>query len=119
MIAPSHLPSMTVIPGAPRYGTAIALKPRRRARVNRDGEVAIRLAGRRDASAIRELEQLDSHLLTDGARLVATLDGVPVAAIAVADDSVVADPFEKTQPVVDLLRIRARLLRIAGAPLAA
>ena len=119
MIAPSHLPSMTVIPGAPRYGTSITPKSRRRARVNSNGELSIRLAGRRDAGAIRELEQLDSHALTDGARLVATLDGVPVAALAVADDSVVADPFEKTQPVVDLLRIRARQLRIAGTPLAA
>ena len=50
---------------------------------------------------------------------MATLDGIPVAALAVADDSVVADPFEMTQPVVDLLRIRARQLRIAGTPLAA
>ena len=119
MIAPSQFPSLAVIPGAPRYGTSITPKARRRARVNGTGEVSIRLAGRRDANAIRELELLDSHSLTDGARLVATLDGVPVAALAVADDSVVADPFEKTQPVVDLLRIRARQLRIAGAPLAA
>jgi hypothetical protein len=76
--------------------------------------VGIRLAGERDLDAVRDLEALEGRSLTDGALLVGTLGGVPVAALAVADDSVVADPFEKSAPVVDLLRVRARQLRIAG-----
>src|SRR4051794_5024983 len=119
MIAPSQFPFLIHHDPQIRPGAPMARLPRRRARAGAAADVAIRLASKDDLAVIRELEQLDSHALTDGARLVATLDGVPVAALAVADDSVVADPFEMTQPVVDLLRIRARQLRIAGAPLAA
>ena len=119
MIAPSQFPSFIHTDPKFRPGAPLARLPRRRVRAAAAADVAIRLARKEDIAAIRELEQLDSHSLTDGARLVATMDGVPVAALAVADDSVVADPFEVTQPVVDLLRIRARQLRIAGTPLAA
>jgi hypothetical protein len=119
MIAPSQFPYLIHNDPQTRPATPAKRVARRRVSANAMADVAIRLASKNDIAAIRELEQLDSHALTDGARLVATLDGVPVAALAVADDSVVADPFEKTQPVVDLLRIRARQLRIAGAPLAA
>ena len=115
MISPSQFPYLIHREPKLRRTSAMA----RRQRLAAAADVAIRLAGKDDAVAIRTLEQLDSHALSDGARLLATLDGVPVAALAVADDSVVADPFESTQPVVDLLRIRARQLRIAGAPLAA
>jgi hypothetical protein len=119
MIAPSQLPYMTRSEPKVRPGAPMARLPRRRARVTAVSDVAIRLAGRRDAEAVRELEQLDGRALTDGAHLVATVDGVPVAVLAVADDTVVADPFEKTATVVDLLRVRARQLRIAGMPQAA
>src|SRR5690349_9802947 len=106
MISPSHLPYMTRIepkvrPAAPR------------ARLTPVSEVAIRLAGSGDADAVHELEQLDGRELSCGALLLALVGGHPVAALAVADDTVVADPFEKTAPVVDLLRVRARQLRIA------
>ena len=116
MIAPSQVPYL--IHREPQNPTARS-SWRRRMQAGAMADVAIRLAGKDDIAAIHELEQLDSRSLTDGARLVATLDGIPVAALAVADDSVVADPFEMTQPVVDLLRVRARQLRIAGTPLAA
>ena len=119
MIAPSQFPYLAHNDPKIRPGAPLAPLPRRRVRAAAAADVAIRVANKNDTAAIHELEQLDSRSLTDGARLVATLDGVPVAALAVADDSVVADPFEKTQPVVDLLRIRARQLRIAGTPLAA
>ena len=119
MIAPSQFPFLIHHDPQSRPSAPTQRVPRRRVRAGAAADVAIRLAGKDDLPAIRELEQLDSHSLTDGARLVATLDGIPVAALAVADDSVVADPFEMTQPVVDLLRVRARQLRIAGTPLAA
>ena len=119
MISPSHLPYLTRIEPKVRPGAPLARKPRRRARVTPVAEVAIRLAAGDDADAVRELEQLDGRELSCGARLLALVGGHPVAALAVADDTVVADPFEKTAPVVDLLRVRARQLRIAGAPLTA
>jgi hypothetical protein len=111
MIAPSQFPSLTVTKAAPRLGAPLARLPRR---IDPGADVAIRLAGARDARAVGKLEQLDGHPLTDGARLVAELGGVPVAAIAVADDTVVADPFARTAGVVDLLRVRARQMRIAA-----
>jgi len=117
MISPSQFPYF--IHNEPQIRPAAPIKHRPRRRPSATAAVAIHLAGKADVAAVSELEQLDGHALTDGARLVATLDGITVAALAVADDSVVADPFEKTQPVVDLLRVRARQLRIAGTPLAA
>jgi hypothetical protein len=119
MIAPSVIPALTKISDRPRPGAPIARLPRRRARAISGADVAIRMAKSRDAAVLRELEELDGRSLTDGAHLVAELGGVPVAAIAVSDDTVVADPFEKTAGVVDLLRIRARQLRIASVPCSA
>lgn len=122
MIAPSQLPAIALAITEPRRrsGAPLARLPRRRRPVAHPaGDVAIRAAGARDATTLRELEQLDGRALTDGTRLVAELDGVPVAAIAVADGTVVADPFERTAAVVDLLRVRARQLRIAGTARAA
>ncbi|MEJ7785525.1 MAG: hypothetical protein WKF96_12030, partial [Solirubrobacteraceae bacterium] len=71
-------------------------------------------AGNHDGALLRKLEELDGRHLPTGRRLVAELGGVPVAAIAVADDTVVADPFARTTAVVDLLRVRARQLRLAS-----
>jgi hypothetical protein len=42
--------------------------------------------------------------------LVAEVDGTPVAAISLVDGHVVADPFERTADVVELLRLRAAQL---------
>jgi hypothetical protein len=100
-----------------RHPHAPIARPARRRRHGTD--VAIRIAKARDAAAVHELEALDGRLLGTGAQLLAELGGIPVAAIAVADDTVVADPFEKTAQVVDLLRIRARQLRVAGTAWAA
>jgi hypothetical protein len=114
MIVPSQL---QVLVAAERQHDAAPMKrmPRRRRRAHGDA-IEIRRATARDAGALRDLEALDGRSLTAGSRLVAELGGVPVAAIAVADDTVVADPFEHTAGVVDLLRVRARQLRIAGTP---
>jgi len=112
MIAPSQLQVLAT----EHHFDAVPMKrlPRRR---RRHGDaVEIRVATGRDAHAVRELEQLDGRTLTDGSRLVAEVGGVTVAAISVADDTVVADPFEPTSSIVDLLRLRARQLRIAGTP---
>jgi hypothetical protein len=67
-------------------------------------------------AAVHELEALEGRTLPAGEHLIAELGGVPVAAIALADGSVVADPFERTAAIVALLQVRARQLRIAGVP---
>jgi hypothetical protein len=113
MIAPSPLTSLAATKDPPRLGAPVARRPRRR-RIDPGADVAIRFAGSRDARALEQLEQLDGRSLTAGARLVAQLGGVTVAAITVADDTVVADPFARTSGVVDLLRVRARQMRIAA-----
>jgi hypothetical protein len=116
MIAPSQLPSLITTITTPRPGAPIARLPRRRRRLHLEpnADVAIRFAGERDAAVLGKLEQMDERLLPAGARLLAELDGVPVAAMSVADGTVVADPFARTAGVVDLMRVRARQLRMAA-----
>jgi hypothetical protein len=100
---------------APALPPMARLTRRRSARTaSADADVSIRLAAGHDSGILRDLEQLDGRVLPAGRRLVAELGGVPVAAIAVADDTVVADPFARTAAVVDLLRVRARQLRVAA-----
>jgi hypothetical protein len=88
--------------------------------------VAIRPARPKDAGALAELAEVDgasaaaarlAQLAADpseGTVLVADVDGHPVAALDVARNSAVADPFERTASLVELLRLRAR--QIAGVP---
>lgn len=111
MFAPSQLPHMIE-----RHPAPLQRLPRRRARRQEivDGDVAIRMAGVNDAAVLQRLQELDARDLPTGRHLIAELGGVPVAAIAVADDTVVADPFARTGAVVDLLRVRARQLRFAS-----
>ena len=39
------------------------------------------------------------------------IDGELLAAVGIDDDWVIADPFQRTAAIVDLLRVRARQLR--------
>jgi hypothetical protein len=114
MIVPSQL-QVLATQAAPHAGPRPA--PRRHPR--RGGaatDIAIRLAGRRDGCAISALELMEGRSLGAGPRLLAELGGVPVAAVALSDDSAVADPFERTAGVVDLLRVRAAQLRREDSP---
>ena len=70
--------------------------------------IVIRSAHPDEAYAVRRLAYLDSRRPLDGDVLVAFVDGEPVAALALADGSVVANPFRHTADVVELLRLRAR-----------
>jgi hypothetical protein len=74
-----------------------------------DGEVTIRLAHRPEL-AIEQLAELDGRVLPAGPRLVAEVDGRPIAALALADATAVADPMRPSAPFVELLRVRARQL---------
>jgi hypothetical protein len=99
-----------------------ALRGRRRPSPQLDGDpVAIRPAGPGDVAALAALAEIDgaspaaaerlSHLAADPTRgtvLVAEYHGHPAAALDVERGAVVADPFERSAPLVDLLRLRAR-----------
>ena len=61
-----------------------------------------------DESALRRLALLDDSRPLRGRALLAEVDGRFVAAIDLDDGRVVADPFEHTAQVVELLRVRAQ-----------
>jgi hypothetical protein len=76
-------------------------------------DVAIRLAEPQDATTVAELAEIDSapHFAERGGPvLLAESDGRAVAALDVERGTAVADPFEPSAPLVDLLRLRARQL---------
>ncbi|HEX3804905.1 MAG TPA: hypothetical protein VHV75_18915 [Solirubrobacteraceae bacterium] len=81
--------------------------------------VVIRLAVAADAPTLRELAHLDSARPLTGPALIAERSGSAVAAVAVIDGNVVADPFVATTDVVELLLLRAAQLRQAAAASAA
>lgn len=80
-------------------------------RLAADSTVAIRLAGPRDGWELRRVAELDSATVPDGALLLAEVDGTLLAAVALDDGHVIADPFASTGDLVALLRARAAQLR--------
>jgi len=74
--------------------------------------VAIRLAERDEAAALRRLAALDDQRPLEGRVLVALVDGEPEAAISLDTRRVIANPFLSTRDLVQLLRVRAE--HIAG-----
>jgi hypothetical protein len=71
-----------------------------------DKHLTIRLATPDDARTLRVLAELDSSRQLTGHVLLAELDGVPSAAVALESGSVIADPFERTDEAVRMLRLR-------------
>ncbi|HEX6652749.1 MAG TPA: hypothetical protein VF072_08400 [Thermoleophilaceae bacterium] len=71
----------------------------------------IRHATEADALALRLLAELDSQRPIAAPALIAESDGVPIAAISVFDERIVADPFQPTAVVSQLLRMRLGALR--------
>jgi hypothetical protein len=69
--------------------------------------VELRPARPGDDAAVRELTALDDARPLDGPVLLALIAGRPVAAIALGDQRVVANPFLPTAHAVSLLRMRA------------
>ena len=76
-------------------------------------EISIRLAAPADADEMRRLALLDSAHPQGGDALVAEVDGRIRAALPLASDHAIADPFEPTAELVSLLELRARQLRAA------
>jgi hypothetical protein len=69
--------------------------------------VELRPAGGDDDQVVRELAALDDARPLEGPVLLAIVGGQAVAAIALDDGRVVANPFVPTAHAVSLLRLRA------------
>lgn len=80
--------------------------------------VTIRHAFPDDALALLRLAALDSGEPPGRPALVAEVDGELRAALSLRDGRVIADPFRRTQALVDLLRARAAQLTAADVPAA-
>jgi len=93
-------------PAAPRCRTEAALAA--------DVTVTIRFACPRDERAVAAIAQMDERTLADGERLIAEIDGRVVAVLGLLDGVAAADPFERSEAAVQLLRMRARQLHAAG-----
>jgi hypothetical protein len=72
--------------------------------------VTIKLSTEADGERIRRLAELDSKRPPHGDVLLAEVEGRLLAAIGM-DGTVIADPFERTAPLVKLLR-----LQLSGRP---
>jgi hypothetical protein len=79
------------------------------------GDLTLRFAFPDDQPALWRLAALDSADVPTEPVLIAEVDGVPWAALSLADGSVVADPFRRTLHLVALLRARAGQLTESGA----
>jgi hypothetical protein len=64
--------------------------------------------------ALRTLAELDSQRPLAGPALIGDVGGNPVAAVSMHDGRVIADPFQPTAALTELLQ-RRRRARIAGS----
>jgi hypothetical protein len=75
--------------------------------------IAVRLATAADRPALERLAELDSASRPSGSTLIGSISDRPVAALSLGDGQVFADPFARTCEVVELLRLRARQMRLS------
>jgi hypothetical protein len=80
-----------------------------------DNPITIREAGVQDAPAIARLALLDGHRLPAGPQLVAEAGGHILAAAEIRSGATVADPFQPTAGVAQLIALRAEQLRPRAA----
>ncbi len=83
-------------------------------RTDADAAVTLRFAVFDDAPDLFRLAQLDSAEPLAEPILVAEVSGRLTAALSLAEDRVIADPFVLTAGTVELLRARARQLGGTG-----
>jgi hypothetical protein len=77
--------------------------------------VTIRHAAAPDMPALERLAALDSRRVPSGELFVAEVDGHLLAAASIDTGAVIADPFEHTASIVELLRVHSRAVRPAPA----
>jgi hypothetical protein len=77
--------------------------------------LTIRVAAPSDSATLRRLAALDSAHTLRGHVLIAETGTVPVAAISLTTGAVTADPFQRTEDAIRMLRLRRyQLLRQGG-----
>jgi hypothetical protein len=88
-------------------------------RIVADAPLTIRHANANDFPALERLAALDSHRIPSGELFVGEIDGRLLAAVSIDTGSVIADPFEHTAGIVDVLRVQSRAVRPAAPRLSA
>jgi hypothetical protein len=71
----------------------------------------VRRATETDEGALRRLAELDSRTPISGPALIGEIHGAPAAAVSLIDGRVVADPFQQTAVLTQILRMRYSALR--------
>jgi hypothetical protein len=84
-------------------------------RGNETAAITIRHAAADDMKSLERLAALDSRRVPSGELFVAEVDGRLLAATSIDTGAVIADPFEHTAAIVELLQIQARTARPAAA----
>jgi hypothetical protein len=77
--------------------------------------ITIRHAVAADMKSLERLAALDSRRVPSGELFVAEVDGRLLAATSIDTGAVIADPFEHTAAIVELLQVQARAVRPAAA----
>ena len=72
--------------------------------------IAIRPATPADGRILMRLAALDSAPIPFGPVLLAEVDGEAKAALSLRDDRAIADPFARTEELIQLLRVHARAI---------
>ena len=83
-------------------------------RVAQDAPLTIRHANAADFPALERLAALDSRRIPTGELFVAEAEGRLLAATSLDTGAIVADPFEHTATIVELLRAHAGSVRPAA-----
>ncbi|HEX7298123.1 MAG TPA: hypothetical protein VF257_03890 [Solirubrobacteraceae bacterium] len=78
-----------------------------RSRTSPDAPLTIRHARSADLGPLERLASLDSRRIPSGELYVAEVEGRLVAALSVDTGAVIADPFEATASIVEVLRLQA------------
>ena len=77
--------------------------------------MTIRHAAAADLTSLERLAALDSRRVPSGELFVAEVDGRLLAATSIDTGAVIADPFEHTASIVELLRVQSRAVRPAAS----
>jgi hypothetical protein len=64
-----------------------------------------------DEPALRRLAELDSAHVFCGPALIGEIDGAPAAAVSLVDGRIIADPFQPTAVLRQVLQMRLGALR--------
>jgi len=93
---------------------SLAATEQRVAAVSREAEITVRALHESDRGALARLAGRDTADVPAGHALGAEMNGALVAALSLEDGRVIADPFSSTSSAIELLRLRARQLGVAG-----